>query len=546
MSFFSLRGVSASVRELEIKKKTPILRGFIIAILVLVPILAISDFVTGDIVFGFVETGVIGLFAACFLLLRKGRYSLASYLAAGLAWLALAFIGFSGDATIAIAIFRLVVYLFVTTAFACFFLLDLVVPVIMSSVNFAIIVLFFIFRIKAPLLGGGSGNDFIVAVFFNFILNFIVLQLARLGRFIGEDLEKEKKKDAERLAVMRDAAEKSESNLSSIGSLAQRVEDIRSSTGAIADAVGLISKGLGELDRAADAATLEAGAIGEKMRDLNGHIESESAAQIESAASVNQMVASIGSVADSVKKRREGMRQLIGTAEEGEAKLKGLLAVIARVEGSAAAVGQLAGVINKIAASTNLLAMNASIEAAHAGDAGRGFSVVAEEIRNLAENSARNAKDIGQKLKEVVIAVSDAAGQSSTVTQAFAKIREGIDGTIVSFDEIKSATGELSEGGRQILESIKILNDASSGVRDGGNAILSAQGRLLDLQREAKEAVHEVSKAVSVVEERNGGLLTTASAVSEVAAQGAKRAEELHATMTSAGIGEGAAGIGQG
>jgi methyl-accepting chemotaxis protein len=538
MAFLRLRSVSESVRELEVKKKTPILKGFLIIILVLLPILTISDFVTGDILFGFVECLCVGVFVACYFLLRKGKYSAASYLSAFLTWLAVALISYTGEAGTALSVYRVIVYLLAASAFASFFLLSLLVPIIMAAANFAVIVLFFLLRAKAPLLGGGSGNVFIVALFFTFLLQFVILQLARLGRLVGEDLDIEKKKGEGRLAVMHDAGEKSESNLRSIGSLTQRVEDIRSAAGAITDAIALISKGLGELDRAADAATLEAGSIGERMRELNGHIESQSAAQIESAASVNEMVASIGNVADSARKRREGMRELIGTAEDGEARLTDLLGIIARVEGSAGDVKQMAGVINKIAASTNLLAMNASIEAAHAGDAGRGFSVVAQEIRSLAENTARNAKDIGQKLKEVIGAVSEAAVRSDSVKEAFGKIRGGIDSAIDAFDEIKSATAELSEGGRQILESIQVLNDTSSGVRDGGNAIQSAQGRLLDLQREAKEAVQAVSLAVSSVDERNRSLLQTASAVSDVAAEGAKRAEELHATMLNAGNGK--------
>lgn len=531
MNLFTKGSVAGGVRELEIRKKGPILRVFVIALMILLPIVAASDLVTGDILFGAIEVFLFLVFAASFFLLRAGRYVLVSRFASVLVWLAMAFISYNGRADGPSSVYRLVIFLATAVAFSSFFLLDGLAPILLAGANALVIGAYSLFRLAGAMSPGETLNNVIVSQMFNFLVLFLVIQPTRLGRAISEDLEAERGRGAARLATLNRAAAGSEENLRSIGALAGRVADIRSAVEAASKAAARIERGLAGIDRAADAATAEAASIGERMRELYGHIESESAAQVESAASVNEMVASIGSVADSARKRRDGMRELVGTTEEGEARLSSLLEMIGRVEGSVDAIRQMVTVINKIASSTNLLAMNASIEAAHAGDAGKGFSVVAEEIRGLAENSARNAKEIGQRLKDVIQAITEAAGQSDRMRDSFGKIRAEIDAAISSFDEIKAATGELSEGGRQILESIKVLNDTSTGVRDGGSLILGAQERLLELQRVAKDAVRELAGEVGVVAEGNQALLASAAAVSKVAAEGERRAEELHATM---------------
>jgi len=528
------KSVSGEVRELEIRKKTPILRAFVLALVILLPIVAASDLVTGDTLFGLIEVFLFAVFVASFFLLRAGKYLLVSRFASILVWLAMAFISYNGRADGTSSVYRVVIFLATAVAFSSFFLLDSLVPIVLAAANALVIGAYSFLRLAGSMSAGETLNNVIVSQLFNALVLFLVIQPTRLGRSISEELEAERGRGASRLATLNRAAAGSEENLRSIGALAGRVEEIRSAVETASKAAARIESGLARIDRAADAATAEAASIGDRMRELNGHIEAEASAQIESAASVNEMVASIGSVADSARKRRDGMRDLVGTTEEGQARLSSLLGMIGRVEGSVDAIRQMVTVINKIASSTNLLAMNASIEAAHAGEAGKGFSVVAEEIRGLAENSARNAKEIGQRLKDVIQAITEAAGQSGLMKESFGKIREEIDAAISSFDEIKEATGELSEGGRQILESLKVLNETSTGVREGGALILGAQERLLGLQGQAKDAVRELAGEVGVVAERNQALLSSALAVSEVAAEGQRRAEELHATMNGA------------
>lgn len=534
------KAVEGSVRELEIKRKAPLLRVIILVLAILVPIVSLSDLLTKDTLNGIIELALALVFVGCWFLLRAGRYLAVSRVSSAVIYLAVAFISVSGPADSAAASYRVVMYMIAALAYASIFLLDDVLPLVLAFANAALVGGFILVRLRGRVSGGELLNNLLVSLLFGGVAAFLVIQPTRLGRRISRDLEAERERGQERAALLTLAAEGSQGNLGALAMLEERVAQIRAAADAAMESVGRIETRLSELDGAADDATADAGSIGERVRDLSRHIEAESAAQTESAAAVNEMVASIGSVADSARKRREGLRGLLGTAGQGEERLGELLVSIGKVEGSVGAIRDMIGVINKIASSTNLLAMNASIEAAHAGEAGKGFAVVADEIRALAEGSSRNAKEIGLKLKEVVSTITGAAGEGERTRSSFADMRREIDAAIASFDEISAATGELSEGGRQILESIKALNDSSAGLSEGGSAILAAQERLLATQRRSKDSVQAVALDAGAVAERNRGLLEAAAAVAEVAQESSRRATALSETMAKAeALGEG-------
>lgn len=525
--------LSKGVAELEIKGKTRILRIFLIVILVLLPIIGVSDLITGDYTSGVGELVLFAAVLAAVFLLRSGQYRNASRIVTAVFYAGATFLALNSTSGIGetVSVFKLVTYMTTALAFASFFLLDAKIPIVLGALNALAALLYIIIRFSAKLGFAGIVNESLVALVFSGLCSFLVISPTRMGRGIAAKLELEQKRGEERAALMQAAALRSEDNLGAIGTLSGKVSEIRSSADAALDAVSRIEGRLGELDGAADAATSEASSIGNRVNDLNRHIQTEASAQEESTASVNQMVASVGSLADSTRKRREGLRGLLGTAEEGERRLAALIEAIKKMEGSVGAIRDMIAVINKIASSTNLLAMNASIEAAHAGDAGMGFAVVADEIRGLAEGSAKNAKDIGVKLKEVVAAITEAAGEGARTGESFSGVKREIDQAIRSFDEITAAMEELSEGGRQILETVQALNEASQGLREGGAAIAAAQGKLLELQGRTKEGVGAVLADAQAVADRSRGLIEASAAVSKVAEAGARAAAELHDSM---------------
>ena len=259
----------------------------------------------------------------------------------------------------------------------------------------------------------------------------------------------------------------------------------------------------------AASVTETAGTVGtiiHTIEHLNESIESQSASVVQSSAAVEEMVANIASITQSLEKS-DGMVKMLATAtSEGKTTLHNSNAVTQKIAEASGGLIEASSVIQNIASQTNLLAMNAAIEAAHAGEAGKGFAVVADEIRKLAEESSAQGKAITDTLKKLSDEIAGLSESSKTVEEKFNAIFQLSENVRGMSAELTAAMKEQENGSREVLAAIKTISSVTAEVKDGseemltgGKGVAKEMQKLDRLTAEIKDSMNEMSAGVQQI-----------------------------------------------
>jgi methyl-accepting chemotaxis protein len=257
--------------------------------------------------------------------------------------------------------------------------------------------------------------------------------------------------------------------------------------------------------------------IARNIASLDDLIANQAASITEASAAIEEMVGNIGSVTGSVAKMAREFSALSGASEAGKAKLSEAAERIAQISSQSRALLETNEIIASIASSTNLLAMNAAIEAAHAGDAGKGFSVVADEIRRLSETAAEQSKTIGEELGRILEAIGDIVGLSRESEEAFSLVAGKIVGTEALVKEVDRAMAEQGEGSKQILEALREMNEVTSQVKTGSSEMSAGNRAVLEEMARLRDAAFDVKERVEAMAASAGDIGANVGAVADVA-----------------------------
>ena len=232
------------------------------------------------------------------------------------------------------------------------------------------------------------------------------------------------------------------------------------------------------------------------INKLNGHVENQSNYISQATLSIGQMVANIQSVTETLEKNSGNVHALAEASEVGRSGLKDVATDINEIARESEGLMEINAVMENIASQTNLLSMNAAIEAAHAGETGKGFAVVADEIRKLAESSTEQSKTIGTVLKKIKGSIDKITKSAENVFSKFEVIDSHIKIVSEQDENIRNAMKEQRQGSSQILNGIELVTETTQQVKSGSSEMLGG----------AKEVIRESTNLERVTQEITSGM----------------------------------------
>ena len=248
--------------------------------------------------------------------------------------------------------------------------------------------------------------------------------------------------------------------------------------------------------------------ISDAVKTLDSLVEDQSSAVVQSSASVEQMMSSINSVSHITSQRFEGSEKLVGYTRDGSHQIEKANQQILNVAKQTDSILEITAVIDNIASQTNLLAMNAAIEAAHAGEAGKGFAVVADEIRKLAESSGQNSRAITELLDAISLAIRNASDSSGESLNSFKLIQSEVGILVSSLSEIATSMTQMSSGATQVLSASGALTQSVAGVSEQTSVIVNSTEDItkgVEKSREmvelTKQGVEEIAQGVRLIQQ---------------------------------------------
>ncbi|MDC7219959.1 MAG: methyl-accepting chemotaxis protein [Spirochaetales bacterium] len=492
---------------LDIQLKAPLLRIFIVVLAFPVATVFVSDFITHPSLGDYFAHGIFLFFMmTCLVWLHKGLYlrtsnSLFVVFQFLLFLLRAVFNGYTGPNSFSLYVLTVGT----SILFATLFLSSRRILIVMS-LFYVLSSLGYLFLRAIPTAKAMGAPMTVREMLYPVIAMVTTFSSMVSIRIIFDRVMKSTldmlKESQEREAWARGVAMKSAKQTSQSGRLLDDANETFQASQEIEKNVLAIDDRFKVLNQKVSNAVLALSRVKQSARDMANLSHDQSVQVEESSASIEEMAASIKNVSQIISSRTEGAQVLKAKASSGIDTVGGSLVAFEKAKALLEGIKHTATLITDIASQTNLLAMNASIQAAHAGEAGKGFSVVAGEVRSLSESTSLSAASIANNIEDLVKAMDEAGTSLEETKGAFHHIGGGIEEFVQAIMEIGQNVNELDSGSREILSATGALRDTTVRVDEQSRDVSEAEATISDSVGEIASLADEI---VSETAEITGG-----------------------------------------
>jgi methyl-accepting chemotaxis protein len=233
------------------------------------------------------------------------------------------------------------------------------------------------------------------------------------------------------------------------------------------------------------------------IKKLDNHVENQSSHISQASSAIEEMAANISSVTETLVRNSGNVNTLMDASDIGRTGLQEVASNIDEIARESAGLLEINSVMENIASQTNLLSMNAAIEAAHAGELGKGFAVVASEIRKLAESSSRQSNTISTVLKKIKNSIDRITNSTENVLGKFEAIDSNVKIVAEQEETIRNAMKEQDIGSKQILDVISNINEITNHVNNSSDEMLEGSKEVINESGNLGKATKEITSGIN-------------------------------------------------
>lgn len=288
----------------------------------------------------------------------------------------------------------------------------------------------------------------------------------------------------------------SQSTIGDVQKTTERVQEISARSKIQNETMDMVADSTSNVSKSIQLFSSRIGMQAEAISEISGH--------------ANEISANIQSIDENISKISQRYELLVNDSKTGQKDQMTVVDKVGEIQAQAGRLKEANAVIRNIASQTNLLAMNASIEAAHAGDAGKGFAVVAGEIRNLAESSAKQSKSIGDLIKSITEAITGIVDASKLSLSSFQSLDTRIGEIQSMLSEALASVNEQQAGTKSLLESIFVVETSSESIKSASAEMQEQSAKVFSKMDELRTSASEITILTASIKNSIGEILKQA------------------------------------